>query len=171
MIELIAAFLHRNLVVVMAVFVLPMKWGVVRICRDREAEGKAIMTVPEDLCYVAFGLVLGDVINSRGAFHHHFQASPNIDLDLFVTVGFALLIAIGIHVFGRWSVKQFDEWRAASAASSSKEAKDIPNSEENFRTLTIRHMFLFLLGYGVQLAIILGWIHWIAKVISESAGV
>jgi hypothetical protein len=170
MIEAIAGFLEKNLVVCLAAFVLPLKWTIVRICRDREAEGAALLAVPEDLCYVSLGLVLGDVINSKGAFHHYFQRSPNLDMDMIVTLGAGLLVALFVHIFGQWSMRHFKQWRAAVMASITPEAQRIHNAEDNFITLKIRHMFFFLFGFAVQLAIILPWIHWIAKVINQTPG-
>ena len=170
MIERIAGFLQNNLVVFLSVFVLPLKWIVVRVCRDSEAEGAALLAVPEDLCYVAFGLVLGDVINSKGAFHHHFAGSAHVDMDLFVTVGVGLIVALLIHVCAQWSLRHFKGWRAAVRASTSEDAARVPNSEDNFLTLELRHMFLFLSGYGAQLILIFPWIHWISAVISQAPG-
>jgi hypothetical protein len=169
MVEQIAGYLQRNLVVFLSVLVLPLKWTVVRICRDREAEGAAILAVPEDLCYVALGLVLGDVINSQGAFHRHFKGSPYPAMDMFVTVGFGLGFALSIHLLGQWSMLHFKSWRAAESAPSLLGASKIPNAEKNFLTLTLRHMFLFLFGYGAQLGMILPWLHWIAGIISDPA--
>lgn len=168
MIEEIAGFLQKNLIVCVAVVVLPLKWAVVRICGDKEAEGAAVIGVPEDLCYVALGLVLGDVINSKGAFRNHFQASATIDLDLFVTVGAGLFVARSIHLLSQWSMRHFRAWRATVKASNSDEGKSIQNSEDNFLTLKIRHLFLFLFVYAIQLTAVLFWIRWIAKVINQT---
>jgi hypothetical protein len=55
-----------------------MKWVVVRVSKDAEAEANALLSVAEDLCYVALGLVLGDMINSSGAFRRHFRVLSTI---------------------------------------------------------------------------------------------
>jgi hypothetical protein len=59
MIDYLGGFIQKNLIVFMAIVLLPLKWVVVRLCRDREGEAVALMSVPEDLCYVALGLVMG----------------------------------------------------------------------------------------------------------------
>lgn len=173
MIPYIAGLLQRNLVVCLAVVVIPMKWFIVRVCRDREAEAIAVMSAPEDLCYVVLGLVMGDVINNSGAFHKYFAGTPYISMEIFITVALGLGIALVIHVLSQFSDRHFKGWRAAERALGSDidpkpGATPIPNAEENFQTLMHRHMFLFLLGYGLQLVLIFPWIHWIAKIISNA---
>jgi hypothetical protein len=173
MIEQIAGYLQSNLVVFLSIVVLPLKWCVVRICRDREAESVAVLSVPEDLCYVGLGLVLGDVINSTGAFHKYFRQSSHASMNILVTLGIGLGVAFSIHLFGQWSSRHLKGWRAAERCSTADVVpkpgeSEIPNASENFRTLMFRHMFLFLLGYGVQLGIVFFWLHWIAKIVSNA---
>jgi hypothetical protein len=176
MIEWLAGLLQRNLVVCLAFVVIPMKWLIVRVCRDKEAEAVAILSAPEDLCYVVLGLVMGDVINGSGAFHREFGKSPYISMEIFLTVSLGLAIALGIHVLAQFADKHWKGWRAAerSLATDMKPKPGevaIPNAEDNFRTLQYRHMFLFLLGYGLQLVLIFPWIHWIANVIGRNGRV
>jgi hypothetical protein len=173
MIREIAAFLHRNLVVCLGVVVLPAKWIIVRLCRDREAEAVAVLTFPEDLCYVVLGLVMGDVINDVGAFHKYFAGFPYTSMALFVIGAWGLFIAIAIHILGQWSTRHFHGWRAAEKSQILDiEPKPghprIPNADENFETLAFRHMFLFLVGYLIELGLIFPWLHWIAAVISSA---
>jgi hypothetical protein len=170
MIDQIAGFLQRNLVVFLAFLVLPLKWGVVRFWGDKEAEAGAIMAIPEDICYVVLGLVLGDVISSKGAFRRHFSASSRVDLDITVTVALGFFFALLIHPLSQIALRNFRGWRAAQAATASREAENVTNAADNFMTLTTRHMLLFLLAYGGQVGIIYPWIHWIARVIGESSG-
>ena len=173
MIPAIAELLHRNLVVCLAVVVIPMKWLIVRLCRDKEAEAIAVMSAPEDLCYVVLGLVMGDVINNTGAFHKYFGGTPYVSMEIFITVALGLVIALSMHVLSRFADRHLKGWRAAQKSLTADieprpgEAA-IPNAEDNFRTLMYRRMFLFLMGYGMQLGLIFPWIHWIAKVISAT---
>jgi hypothetical protein len=114
---------------------------------------------------------MGDVINGSGAFHKYFAGTPYVSMEIFVTVALGLGIALGIHVLGQYADRHLKGWRAAEkclADQAKPEATEIPNSEENFKTLMYRHMFLFLLGYGLQLALIFPWIHWIAGIISNT---
>jgi hypothetical protein len=78
MIDQFGGFVQHNLIVFVAIVLLPLKWIVVRLCKDHEAEAVALMSVPEDLCYVALGLVMGDMINGAGAFHRFFDKSQHV---------------------------------------------------------------------------------------------
>ncbi|MGI4829442.1 MAG: hypothetical protein ACRYFU_14790 [Janthinobacterium lividum] len=129
-IDAVGSFIQHNLVVFVAIVLLPLKWIVVRICRDREAEAVALMSVPEDICYVALGLVMGDIINSAGAFHKHFAGSSNVSADLLVTVAINLVVAFVVHRLGQSCAKQFRMWRAAT---ESKMGQKRPQSGQSTR--------------------------------------
>ena len=88
MIDLIGDFLQRNLTVFLAVALIPLKIAVIRFCKDREGEAAAILSIPEDLSYVAFGLILSDLLNATGALHQRFRFSRHPSLDIAVVVGF-----------------------------------------------------------------------------------
>jgi hypothetical protein len=83
MIDSVGGFLQHNLVVLLAVVLVPMKWVVLRLCGDSDAQSTALLTVPEDLCYVALGLVLADMANSGGAFRRYFKGSTHVSIDLY----------------------------------------------------------------------------------------
>jgi hypothetical protein len=173
MIDSIGGFVQHNLIVFVAIILLPLKWIVVRLCKDHEAEATAIMSVPEDLCYVALGLVMGDMINSSGAFHKHFQGSQHISIDLLITVLVNLGVAFLVHRFAQSSARQFKLWRAAenltlSDKNPSQGSLAIPNSLDNIGTLKLRHLFFFSMGYAVQLGLVLLWLHWVAKVVANT---
>jgi hypothetical protein len=175
-IDQIGAFVRENLVVFVAVVLLPLKWIVVRVLKDPEAEAIALMSVPEDICYVALGLVMGDIVNSTGAFQKHFAGSSNASIDKGLTVGINLAVAIVVHRLSQWCTGYFKQWRAAerarTAGSDPKHSDprqgtlEIPNSDENMMRLMVRYLFYFSIGYAVQLTIVLMWLHWVAKVVS-----
>jgi hypothetical protein len=161
MIDEIGGFVQHNLIVFVAIVLLPLKWIVVRVCRDREAEAIAIMSVPEDLCYVALGLVMGDMINSSGAFHKHFQGSQHVSIDLLITVLANLGVALTVHRLSQTCTGQFKLWRAADKAKpadrdTNQGSLALPNAIDNIDTLKLRHLYLFSMGYAVQLALVLG---------------
>jgi hypothetical protein len=173
MIDQLGGWLQHNLVVFMAVIVLPLKFVVVRLCGDREAEAAAVFAVPEDLCWVALGLVLGDIINSGGAFHHYFAQSDHASIDIVVAVGANFGFAIFVHVLTRLSSSQFKLWRAAQSAQQTEDDPKqgelaLPNGKENLELLMLRHLLLFCFGYGAQLLLVLFLLHWISKVISAT---
>jgi hypothetical protein len=96
MIESISGFLQRNLIVLLAVVLVPMKMGILRLCGDTEAQRAAFQSIPEDLVYVSMGLILGDFATSGGAFRYYFAGSPHLPMDLAVVVMFGLLVAISV---------------------------------------------------------------------------
>lgn len=171
MIDRIGAFIQANLVVFVALVLLPLKWVVVRVLKDPEAEAAALMSVPEDICYVALGLVMGDMVSGTGAFQKHFAGSPNSSIDKFITVGANLVVAILVHRLSQWCTGYFRQWRASEKALDSDvdprqgELK-IPHSEDNMKRLMVRYLFFFSIGYAFQLLIVLLWLHWVAKVVA-----
>jgi hypothetical protein len=172
-IDQFGAFIHANLVVLVALFLLPLKWVVVRVMKDPEAEAVALMSVPEDICYVALGLVMGDIVSSTGAFQKHFAGSPNATIDKGITVGINIVVALIVHRLSQWCTSHFRQWRAADSARADdgdpRQGKlEIPNSDANMRKLMFRYLFYFSMGYAVQLAIVLLWLHWVAKVVAEA---
>jgi hypothetical protein len=173
MIDHLGGWLQHNLIVFVAIVLLPLKWVVVRICRDREAESLALMSVPEDLSYVALGLVMGDMINSSGAFRKYFAGSQHVSIDILITVAINLGVALIVHSVAQWSAKHFRSWRAAENASVITEHPDqgslaIPNEADNVMTIKLRHLFLFASGYGFQLLATFAWLHWVAKVVANT---
>lgn len=167
------AFIQTNLVVFVALVLLPLKWLVVRVLKDPEAEAVALMSVPEDICYVALGLVMGDMVSGNGAFQKHFAGSPNSSIDKCLTVGANLAVAILVHRLSQGCTAYFRQWRAAEAARAKDQDSDprqgslqIPNAGDNIKRLMVRYLGHFSLGYAVQLAIVLMWLHWVAKVVA-----
>ncbi len=118
MIDQLGGFLQRNLIVFVAAILLPLKWLVVRVCKDREAEAVAVLSVPEDLCYVALGLVMGDMIHSSGAFRRHWSGSQHISIDIMIAVGLNLVVALLIHRLAQWCNGHFKLWRSAEQSRS-----------------------------------------------------
>jgi hypothetical protein len=154
------------------VVILPLKWIVVRISRDPEAEAGALLAVPEDLWYVTLGLLLGDINSNSGAFRRYFARSSHASIDIVIAVSLNLAIALMIHRLARWVADHFRNWRAAGmarASNLSSQQMELPleTADENIKTLMIRHLFLFLVGYLGQLALVLIWLHCVAKVISS----
>ncbi len=173
MIDYLGGFIQHNLIVFVALILLPLKWIVVRICKDREAEAVALMSVPEDICYIALGLVMGDMINSSGAFHKHFRGSSHASIDVLITVGINLAVALIVHRLSQACTNQFRLWRAAdSSRTADRDPKQavlgLPEGEDNIHTLMLRHLFLFSMGYAIQLTLVLIWLHWVARVVANA---
>jgi hypothetical protein len=175
MIDQIGDFLQHNLVVLLAVVLVPMKWVVLRICGDTEAQAVALLSIPEDICYVTLGLILGDVASSTGAFRKQFHASTHPSIDIFVTGMFNVVVAILVHFFAKHSNDHFKSWRAASSVrlraknSPGFEQLELPmaTTDENFQTIQIRHLAVFSLLYALQLALSIWWLSWITKILSN----
>ncbi len=172
MIDELGGFLQRNLIVFVAVILLPLKWLVVRVCKDREAEAVALLSVPEDLCYVALGLVMGDVIHSSGAFRRHWSGSQHISIDVMIAVGLNVMVALLVHRLAQSCNGHFKLWRAAEQSQTVDKPNQgmlaIPDTNNNISTIKYRHLFLFSTGYVLQLLLAWGWIHWIASVLANT---
>lgn len=175
MIDQIGDFLLHNLVVLVAVVLVPMKWVILRVCGDDEAQAIALLSIPEDICYVTLGLILGDVASGAGAFRKHFQSSSHIPIDIFVAAMLNVVVAILVHLFARSGNDHFKTWRAAGVArtrnpsSPGSQQIELPltATDENMQTIQIRHMASFSLLYAIQLALAIKWLSWISKVLSN----
>jgi len=175
MIELIADFLIRNIVVLLAVILVPMKWVILRLCGDWEAQSVALLSIPEDLCYVLLGLILGDLANSSGSFRKYFHSSSHPTMNIVVTAMINVSIAIVIHLLSKWSNSQFKTWRAATDARTRPDGEPVQEhlpipktaTEESIETIQIRSMASFVLLYFVQLVIAISWLHWIAQIVAN----
>jgi len=174
MIERIGDILQKNLVVFVALCVVPLKWGIVRLCRDRESEAAALFAVPEDLCYVSLGLVLGDLVSANGAFRKHYSDSPHVSIDLCVVAALLLTAAVAIHQLFRATMHQYKGWRAAQEArtkflgapATTVNDQDKTRKDNNYMLLIVRHLLLFCFAYMAQLAISLCILHYVSAVIS-----
>lgn len=173
MIDTFGGFIQHNLIVFVALGLLPLKWIVVRLCRDHEAEAVALMSVPEDLCYVALGIVMGDMINSTGAFHKHFAGSQHVSIDIMVTVGLNVGVALLVHRMSQACASQFRLWRAADRSRAldvnpNQGSLNLPGIADNIHLLMLRHLFMFSIEYAFQLMVVLVWLHWVAKVVANA---
>lgn len=173
-IESISGFLQRNLIVLLAVVLVPMKLGILRLCGDGEAQRSAFLSIPEDLVYVSLGLVLGDFATSGGAFRHWFAGSPHVPMDLAVTVMAGVIVAIGVHVLSKWTNDNIRSWRAASHVRfrpglSNPLQGDLPlePTDSNVRLIQTRHMALASVLYLLQLFVTVRWLAWIAGVLAN----
>jgi hypothetical protein len=173
MIDNVGGFLQHNLVVLLAVVLVPMKWVILRLCGDSDAQSTALLTVPEDLCYVALGLVLADMANSGGAFRKYFKGSTHVSIDIFITASINVIVAVLVHVLAKWGNDHFNSFRAASVVRTKHSAYPGPQQIEmpitsidnSLRTIQLRYMAGFVISYAVQLVLVISWLSWIAKVV------
>ncbi len=175
MIEAAGRFLQHNLIVFLAVVLVPMKLVILRVCGDNEAQRAAFVSIPEDLVYVSLGLILGDFATSQGAFHRWFAHSPNLQMDLAVTIGVGCGVAVMVHMLAKWTNENLKTWRAASAVGMRKKEADPKQRDLGLETLDInvtriqaRHLALASIFYGAQLAVSIRWLAWIARVLANS---
>jgi hypothetical protein len=174
MIESVSGFLQRNLIVLLAIVLVPMKLGILRLCGDTEAQRAAFISIPEDLVYVSLGLVLGDFATSGGAFRRWFGNSAHLTMNLAVTVGVGVAVAISVHVLAKWTNDNILGWRAASGVRL-RSGTPIPlqgelelqPADKNVRLIQIRHIALSSVLYLLQLAITIRWLSSIAKVLAN----
>jgi hypothetical protein len=176
MISTIANFLSHHLVVLLAAVVVPLKFLVLRFCNDSEGQSAAVLAIPEDLNYVALGLILGDMSLSGGAFRNHFHGDQHEPVEMLVTIGIGIIVAILIHVLAMWGNDQFNKFRAAGRVRSKNAEQGVPKQielpitkvDENVMMLQAQYVVIFSLCYAAQLLIVIRWIGWIAGIISNS---
>ena len=175
MIETVGGFLQHNLIVLLAIVLVPMKIGILRLCGDNEAGRAAFLSIPEDLVYVSLGLILGDFSTSGGAFHRWFSHSSHIPMNLAVTVAIGVAVAIVVHVLAKWTNENLKTWRAASNIRPRANPNSNPlqielnleDSDMNVRLIQTRHIALASILYMIQIGITIRWIAWIAKVLAN----
>lgn len=174
MIDRIGTFLQQHLIIFVAVVLVPIKLAVLRWCGDNEGTRAAFLSLPEDLVYISLGLILGDITASRGAFHRWFSHSANAQMDLYVTVGIGILVAVVVHLLAKWTNDHFKTWRAASAVSMRKKDANpqqhdlgLPTLDANVLLIQIRHLALASILYLLQLWVTLRWLEWIARVLAN----
>lgn len=152
-----------------------MKLIVLRLCGDNEAQSVALLSIPEDICYVSLGLILGDVAVSGHAFREHFHGSSNISIDIILTAVLNVLVAVVTHVLAKWGNGHFKSFRAAGASLIEKRDGKGPQqielpimaTDDNIRRIQVRHLAMFSLSYAVQVWITISWLSWIAKVVAN----
>jgi len=150
----IGGVLQQNLVVLFALGVVFVKWLILRIFGDAPAQRSANLSMPEDLFYAAFGLVLGDFINPSGEIRKKFTAigSTTIGTDFSVVVVFMVLVAFLVH----WFVK---------LANDRAEIVFPTAPATGFDSTRLLAIFVFGLGYCIQLGIVLPCIYCITRLI------
>ena len=175
MIEGISGFLQSNLLVLLAVVLVPMKLGILRLCGDAEAQKDALLSIPEDLVYVSLGLVLGDFATSGGAFRHLFASSQHVTMNLAVTVMIGVFVAIAVHLLSKWTNDHVRGWRAASnvrlrsgAANPLQGELQLGSVDTNVRVVQVRHIALASMLYLIQFVITIRWLAWIAGVLASA---
>lgn len=172
MIDRVAGFVQHNLIVLLAVVLVPMKFVILRLCGDWEAQKVALLSVPEDLVYVSLGLLLGDFATSGGAFRRHFEGSAHILMDLFVTVLYGLAVAIIVHLLAKWTGDRVLSSRAAAEARVKNQAAGEENDlsprpkDDDFRLIQVRHITIMSMLYLAQLVATIWWLAWIASVLA-----
>jgi len=172
-IDRVGTWLLQNIVVLAAVVVVPLKMGIIRLCGDKEGMALSFFAMPEDLCWVALGLVLGDVINGSGAFHKHFAYSSHMNLDVVIVSAMGVVVALLVHLLGQFANANFRSWRASQNALSSStvpEQGELPiyNEMSNFHLLMIRYLASFAFGYAAQFLLSGLLLIRVAKIISAT---
>jgi hypothetical protein len=158
----------------LAIVLVPTKWVIFRICGDIEAQNTSLLSIPEDICYVSLGVILGDSASSFRAFKVYFRSSDHFYMDMFVTGVLGVIVAILVHWLSAYGVDHWKSWRASNQAISrtSEDSGDkqfelpITPIDENIRSIGIRHLVHFSFAYAVQLVIAVWWLSWVASVLS-----
>ncbi len=183
MIDAVGGFVQHNLIVLIACVILPFKWAIPRLCGDREGQRAVLLGLPSELCYVALGIILGDVTVPGGAFRRHFSSSAHLIADLFVVIAITAVVPLLVHRASMSAKNSFEDFAATlvqlrmyrTFGKATAEKFPSPNADEmsegdlaqsNYWALLIRSLFFFALAYGFQLCVTIWWLSWIGKVIA-----
>lgn len=172
MFDQIGDFVVKYVIVLVAISILPLKWIVARVWRDRESEAQVVLSLWEDMCYVSLGIVMGNLVDHAGAFHWHFEKSAHPTLDIILVAAFNLFVIVLVHRLSQATSNQYRHWRAAGSLKPAdidprQGELAISGTDANLRMIFNRH-FAFLSIYSFfQSAVTLVWIIWVARVVSN----
>ncbi len=172
MIDQIGDFVQRHLVVLLAVFLIPLKIALMRLCRDPEGEASAILSIPEDLCYVALGLILSDLLIPAGALHHYFSSSKHVSIDLAIVIAINVAVALTVHRMSQSAQRAYRLWRGSDVVAREGEPVQgelvfAPVDEDSAMHLIVHHFSTLAMWYSFQLILVIFWLHWLAKVVAN----
>jgi hypothetical protein len=174
MIEHIGDFLQHHLVVLAAAVLVLVKLVILRLCRDSEGEAMALLSFPEDLCYVALGLILADLVSSEGAFRRHFRGTQHFGIDIAITIVLNVGVALLVHKLAWKGNEHFKTYRAAGSVrirkpefAGSQLELPITATDDNFQTIQVRGIALFSMLYAFQIILVMWWFSWISGIISN----
>ncbi len=170
MIERLGDFLQHNLVFFLAVILVPFKIVINRFCRDKEGEAAAILSIPEDLCYVALGLILSDLLTPAGALHRYFKGSKHIATNIAIVIAINIGVAITVHFLSQPMQSAYRRWRATESIITEPQQGELAfaaSGDDAVDHLLAHHFITLAMLYSLQLAIVVVWLHWLAKVIAN----
>jgi len=175
LIELIADLIHRNLVLTVALALIPLKLLMVRLCKDQDGEWETVMSMPEDLCYVSVGLLLSSLTAGRGPLQTYFSGFPHprTDVAIILAINFALIVVLH-KISQSWTRVQYMHWRAALAVRGDQNSADdlqlelnLSPSEDNVLHVLIHHLVGLLGSLLIQFVVVGFWLYRIAEVFSS----
>jgi len=175
MVEQIGDFIQHNLILVLALVTVPLKYVAVRLCKDTEAEWPTILSIPEDLAYVALGIILADAISPSGAFRRHYADSKHAVTNIAILILGNVFLALLIHRVSQYTSRAFKNFRAADQARAHFVSKDetqlelpILASDTAFQHVFQQHLISFCLSYALQYFLVLLWLHRLARVVASN---
>ena len=170
MIERLGDFLQHNLVFFLAIILVPLKIVIIRFCRDKEGEAAAILSIPEDLCYVALGLIVSDLLTPAGALHRYFQGSKHTATNIAIVITINVGVAIAVHTLAQLTQSAYRRWRGTEALVDEPHQSEFAfaaSGDDAVDHLIAHHFITLAMLYSLQLAIVVVWLHWLAKVIAN----
>jgi hypothetical protein len=167
-IDLLSRLLHQYLVACVALVIIPLKFVMVRLSKDRSGEIETILAIPEDVCYVTLGLLISTMSSPgglNGLFDH--VTYPRTDEALLICGN--CLLAIFVHKIAQHLTKpQYQHWRAAVEIRLNHQHLDpsetltIQAAEDNLLYILIHYFSKLLFSLLLQLAAVAAWMYWIA---------
>ncbi len=171
LIEFVSRFLHQYLVVCVALAIIPLKFFMVRLSKDREGEADTLLAIPEDLCYVTLGLLLSTMTSDAALLRKFFSNSPYPRTNGAVLIAINFLLAGLVHkIASSWAKPQYQTWRAAleirinHSHLDDDEGLALRPEEDNLLYIVIHHFSKLLFSILLQLLFSGYWLYWIGRI-------
>jgi hypothetical protein len=174
-IELLGDLIHRNLVFVVALAIIPLKLIMLRVCQDKNAEMESILAIPEDLSYVTMGLTMSSLVAENGPLQSYFRGSAHVTTDIAIVLMMNAVLTIVVHKIGQsWTKLQYMNWMAAlqvrgdqSIPEDSQLSLDLHAADENLLYIYLHHLSKFLISFIVQFSLVGFWLFKVAEVFTS----
>jgi|SRR5665213_834683 len=170
-VELLSRFLHHYVVVCVALAIIPLKFLMVRLAKDRAGEVDTLLGIPEDLCYVTLGLLLSSLTADAAPLRAFFNGSQYVRTDGAILVFANFLLALFVHkISHHWAKPQYQTWRAALEVRVNNAPMTEPNGEltllageDNLLYIVIHYFSKLLFSILIQLLFAGSWLYYVGR--------
>lgn len=152
-----------------------VKLLVIRITGHRDSLWRAFLAIPEELAYIALGLIVAGISGTLPAFDKYYEAyskHPHLNVCLLAAGG--VLVCLLIHLNSRWVEYSFQGWKVADdflnnsiSAQDAKKALDLSIGKPDFARVYYLKFAFFLIGMVAETLVAGAWLIYIADIIQH----